>query len=289
MEEVERPEEEGNWRDFTGKGKIAWKTGTSYGFRDAWAVGVNAKYVVAVWVGNADGEGRPGIIGIEAAAPILFDLFGMLNSGAEWFDPPFDDLRQIDVCSRSGMRALDACEEKTSQWIPASGLRTLPCAYHKEVHLDASEKFQVHSDCESPSAMVHKSWFVLPPAEEEYYRNKHADYKPLPPFREDCKAMIQSLLSTKNMEFIYPRHATRIYVPVELDGSPGSTVFEITHRDENVKIHWHLDNQYVGTTETFHQVALRPRAGTHILTAVDENGEQIQQRFEILNREEEKE
>lgn len=75
MNELARPEEDANWEMYSTSQKIAWKTGTSFGFRDAWAVGVTPKYVVGVWVGNADGEGRPGLIGREVAAPIMFDVF----------------------------------------------------------------------------------------------------------------------------------------------------------------------------------------------------------------------
>ena len=69
MEEVMRPGEEGLWQQFSSSQKIAWKTGTSFGFRDAWAIGITPKFVVAVWAGNTDGEGRAGLIGVQTAAP----------------------------------------------------------------------------------------------------------------------------------------------------------------------------------------------------------------------------
>ena len=75
MEEVMRPGEEGLWQEFSSSQQIAWKTGTSFGFRDAWAIGITPKYVVAVWTGNTDGEGRAGLIGVQTSAPIMFDIF----------------------------------------------------------------------------------------------------------------------------------------------------------------------------------------------------------------------
>ena len=78
LKEVNRPEGDDNWEFFDNSKQIAWKTGTSYGFRDAWAIGSTKDYVVGVWVGNADGEGRPGLVGVQAAAPILFDVFHLL-------------------------------------------------------------------------------------------------------------------------------------------------------------------------------------------------------------------
>ena len=75
MEEVMRPGEEGLWQQFSSSQKIAWKTGTSFGFRDAWAIGVTSKYVVAVWAGNTRWRRRAGLIGVQTAAPIMFDIF----------------------------------------------------------------------------------------------------------------------------------------------------------------------------------------------------------------------
>jgi len=78
LKEVNRPEGDENWQFFDSSKEIAWKTGTSFGFRDAWAIGSTKDYVVGVWVGNADGEGRPGLVGLSTAAPILFDVFDVL-------------------------------------------------------------------------------------------------------------------------------------------------------------------------------------------------------------------
>jgi penicillin-binding protein 1C len=71
-------------------GRIAFKTGTSYGYRDAWAVGYDRKVTVGVWVGRPDGTAVPGLIGRLVAAPILFDAYGRLNQEPEaLMTPPF--------------------------------------------------------------------------------------------------------------------------------------------------------------------------------------------------------
>jgi penicillin-binding protein 1C len=86
------------------------------------------------------------------------------------------------------------------------------------------------------------------------------------------------------MEIIYPRPNARIYVPIEIDGSLGEAIFTATHRNTSAKIFWHLDNNYIGTTSEFHQMSLRPSAGKHTLTLVDEQGEEVQVSFEILQK-----
>ena len=161
MREVERPNSEGDWEQFHSSMPIAWKTGTSFGFRDAWAVGVTPKYAVGIWVGNADGEGRPGLVGVRSSAPVLFDVFDLLES-SDWFDPPYDEMLRVPLCAQSGMRAIPHCETD-STWVYKNGLRAPTCTYHQIVHLDQDEKKRVHGDCESPANMIRTSWFVLPP------------------------------------------------------------------------------------------------------------------------------
>ncbi len=282
MVEVERPGDELGWRAFSSARKVAWKTGTSYGFRDAWAVGVTPRHAVGVWVGNADGEGRPGLTGHSAAAPVLFDLFDGLPGGG-FFLPPPDGLEDVDVCSRSGMRAGPHCEALRSELVPAAGLDSPPCSFCRLVHTDAPGSWQVHGDCEEVAAIRSTDWFVLPPAMEVHYRRFHADYRPPPPYRPDCRAALGDAGSAA-LSFVYPREGATVYVPVEMDGTNGRVVFEAAHRDPGARVFWHLDDEYQGETRDLHQMALAPAPGEHVLVLVDERGETVRRRFEALGR-----
>ena len=281
MQEVERPDSEGNWEYFQSSRRVAWKTGTSLGFRDAWAVGTTPKYVVGVWVGNANGEGRPGLIGVEVAAPVLFDIFNLLPAESHWFDPPYDQMSHIPTCTQSGYRATELCPTD-SVWAPVAGLRFGACPYHQLVHLDTTARFQVAADCEQPNKMQHRPWFVLPPVEAYYYRVKHPDYVSVPPFRADCLSAATGRAAP--MQLIYPNAFTRIYVPVNLDGSRSQIVFEVAHQAAETVIYWHLDNEYVGTTRQFHKMTMQPKTGRHTLTVVDANGYRISQDFEVVDK-----
>lgn len=284
MLEVVRPGDEGYWRNFLSSNRVAWKTGTSFGFRDAWAIGCTPKYVVAVWVGNASGEGRQGLTGVTAAAPVLFDIFNALPRQSEWFEMPFDELREVSVCKMSGYRASEVCPTIDSAWIQMEGLRTKPCPYHKIVYLDGAGEYQVHSDCENPSDMLKIPFFILPPSQEAYYKNKNPNYEILPPYRPECLATLTEK-QTQAMELVYPKFATKIYVPTNLNGSLSSVVFEVAHRLQNTTVYWHLDEQFMGQTKEFHQLALNPTEGKHRLVLVDEKGERLERRFEILEKE----
>lgn len=282
MREVERPNSAGDWELFRASRQVAWKTGTSFGFRDAWAAGVTPRYAVGVWVGNADGEGRPGLLGVEMAAPVLFEIFQQLPQETSWFDPPYDDMAEVSVCRQSGFRASEICEADTV-WVPKSSLKASVCTFHQMLHLDPTGLWQVTSDCESPARMQHRAWFILPPVEEFYFKGKNPGYLSPPPFRDDCKGS-QAAQTHTPMQLIYPKHPTRVYVPVDLDGKLGSTVFQVAHRSRSAEIFWHLDGNYLGTTTVFHQMALQPPVGKHTLALVDRDGYRLEQTFEIVGK-----
>lgn len=281
MRSVERPNSEGEWERFGSGKKIAWKTGTSFGFRDAWAVGVTPRYVVGVWAGNADGEGRPGLVGVKAAGPVLFDIFALLKS-PNWFTPPLDEMREVALCEQSGLRALKDCPTDTL-WLGPGRERLRGCHFHQRIHLDISERFRVNSDCRTMREMRPATWFVLPPVEEFYYRNHHPAYRPLPPLHPDCP-VINRPASTQ-IQLIYPPVGAKIIVPVDLDGQLSKTIFRASHRDPSKKIFWHLNQTYLGSTQNFHELALNPPPGKHKLTLIDESGEQTVRSFEILGKE----
>ncbi|MCS6929265.1 MAG: penicillin-binding protein 1C [Saprospiraceae bacterium] len=282
MQRVERPSGAGEWEVFQGSRRVAWKTGTSIGFRDAWAIGVTPQYAVGVWVGNADGEGRPGLIGVEVAAPVLFDVFDLLPYDNQWFEPPYDDMTRAAVCRQSGYRAGPYCEADTN-WIPLKGLMAPTCPYHQLLHLSADGQWQVNNLCASMTEMRHQPWFVLPPLQEHYYTRRNPSYCPPPPLRPDCPLQ-PNTEAHRPMQFIYPRDLRRIYVPIDLDGQPSRVVFQLAHRRPTTQVFWHLDGEYLGATRHFHQMALLPPEGRHVLTVVDENGYRIEQPFEVLSR-----
>jgi len=277
--EVPRPGDEAAWRTYASARRIAWKTGTSFGLRDGWAIGNTSHYTVGVWVGNASGEGRPGLTGSSMAAPLMFALFDGLPP-SPWFDRPTYALRQIEVCGNDGFLVNGDC--RTARvWVPRASHFDVLSPYNLRVHLDARGGLRVSGDCESPGRMVHASWFVLPPAQEYYYRRAHADYRQLPAVRAGCEAAPDA--GHGSLALIYPESNARVLIPRELDGTRGRTVFEAVSRRRDATIYWHLDGQYLGETHTFHQQSLDIDPGEHILTLVDDTGEHLARRFQVLS------
>ena len=276
LQQVNRPEGEENWQFFTHSQPIAWKTGTSFGFKDAWAVGVTPEYAIGVWVGNADGEGRPGLTGIQAAAPVLFDILNELPKKSDWFSVPYDELVEATLCQKSGLLAGVFCEEVLSDFIPKNGMKTHPCTYHQKVFLSASEDLRVNSSCYPMEAMVQKNWFALPPIQEYYYADLHPEYKPLPPFKEDCLRDGEDL-----MQFIFPKKYETILLSKDFDMAVNEVVFRLAHRTPESKVYWYLDSTFLGMTETFHELAVQPLPGDYVLTVVDQEGNEVKQKVHI--------
>lgn len=269
MSGVNRPEEEAAWQEFSSMKQVAWKTGTSYGNRDAWAIGLTPRYAVGVWVGNADGEGRASMTGVGHAAPIMFDIFSMLPAADGWFAEPLEDMETAAVCRRSGHRASPWCyssgDPVDTVHIPRPGIASPLCPYHKPVNYGG----------------ITKGWFVLPPAAEYYYRQAASDYA-VPP----------AVTGSRPLELIYPQHNAVLYLPKGFAGGKTATerfIFRAAHRSDSATMHWHLDNTYLGSTRsasiTGHILTVAPTAGEHRLTIVDNEGNRQRIRFTVLRAE----
>ena len=272
LKEVNRPEEI-DWKSIPSMQTIAWKTGTSYGFRDAWAVGVTPRYAVGVWVGNATGEGKPGLVGAQTAGPVLFDIFNLLPSSS-WFTRPAGIFVEAEVCRKSGHLKGRFCDEMDTLLVLPAGLRTEACPYHHLVTLSADESQRIYENCANTEPTLRKSWFTLPPVWEWYYKQHHPEYKPLPPFKAGCGED-----TFQPMQFIYPPMNARIKLPKQLDGSKGFLTVELAHNNPNATVFWHLDETYQAQTQDFHKISLQPAAGKHSLTAVDGEGNTISTTF----------
>lgn len=274
LKEVNRPEEI-DWKSIPSMQTIAWKTGTSYGFRDAWAVGVTPRYAVGVWVGNATGEGKPGLVGAQTAGPVLFDIFNYLPASS-WFERPTGVFVDAEVCRQSGHLKGRFCEETDTILILPAGLRTDACPYHHLITLSADEKHRVYENCANTEPTLQKSWFTLPPVWEWYYKQHHPEYSPLPPFKAGCGED-----TFQPMQFIYPPINAHIKLPKQLDGSKGFMTVELAHNDPNATLFWHLDDTYLTQTQDFHKISLQPAPGKHSLTAVDGEGNTVSTTFFI--------
>ena len=278
MTGLNRHEEESEWSVFSSMKKIAWKTGTSYGGRDAWAIGVTPLYAVGVWVGNSSGEGRAGVTGVGYAAPVLFDAFSLLDDTA-WFEEPREGTREIPVCSLSGHKATEYCEHVDTIRLPEAGVKSNPCPYHKRIFLDPSGKYRADGGCFPVESLIKKNRFILPPAMEWYYRQCHAGYTSLPPFYPGCNE------SGDKIDIIYPQHGTKIYLPVGFSEKKEKIVIRAAHTRHDASLYWYLGNEFAGETSGSHELAVSPSTGKHILTITDDMGMSVRIAFDVFSHE----
>jgi penicillin-binding protein 1C len=115
---------------------------------------------------------------------------------------------------------------------------------------------------------------------EYYFRQKHPEYKTLPPFMAGCGPD----KSLTVMEFIYPTQGIKIFIPRDHTGGKTRIVAEAVHRNPYKKIFWHLDDKYLTTTRQIHQTEIFADPGIHLLTLVDEDGNSVTSQFSILGR-----
>ncbi len=279
MTELVRPDEYSGNSIFSSTSKIAWKTGTSFGFRDAWAVGLNQKYTVVVWIGNADGEGRPGLTGINVAAPLMFSIFNILTKN-EWFSKPIKNLTNTGICSESGCRASEICPNTKMLTIPFSTLKSTVCSYHKIIHCDSTGQFQVNSNCYPVIKMKHLPYFVLSPIQEFFYKKSHLEFNSSPAIASYC--IDETTIA--NFDLIYPRNGFKIYLPLDENGKKNDLIMNATHKSVHSKLYWYLDKEYIGETSRYHQISVKPNKGRHELVITEEKGKSIKVYFDIIEK-----
>lgn len=278
MSTLRRPDQEGQWETFHSSRRIAWKTGTSFGYRDAWAVGVTPRYTIGVWVGNADGEGRPGVIGLHASAPILFDVLRMLDDNSDWWYTPFPSLTQKITCRESGWLAGSLCQQTDTTYLVKHAEIPAVCSFHASHFTDAQQQYRYEPDCHDDAVLT--KFFVVPTLAETYYKRYNPSYVTVPPLHPDCGTEEHSV---RDLAIVYPRTGSKIYVPYEWDHRKSKAVFSAVHRSNDAHVYWHLDKKFVGKTKEFHQIEIDPVPGMHQLVLQDEYGSVVSTTFEVLS------
>jgi penicillin-binding protein 1C len=279
LTKLQRPDEDGNWQYFNSSSKIAWKTGTSFGHKDAWAIGVTPKYTIGVWIGNASGEGRAGLTGATKAAPVLFDLFNRLRY-CQWFEKPWDALQKTSICKHSGHLASPYCTDLDTSYIASSSQSHQLCPYHKNIFTNQQKTERIAPDCCQCEGLV-SSWFELPPTCAYYYKNHHPEYQNLPPYSHACNEL--NTQSNKPIDIIYPSPQAKVYLPKNMDNVKENLIVKATTMYLDTKLFWHIDDQYLGTTLGEHTLPMNSEIGEHKLSITDELGNRVVRRFWVVN------
>lgn len=270
MKGVQRPIAWEHWKPWR---PVAWKTGTSFGHRDAWSVGTDGRFLVVVWTGNASNEGRPGLIGVEASAPLLFEVFNILPDD-DYFAHLESKRFPVEVCEYSGFKAGRFCVKTCEGFTPKKGLKI--CEFCQPVFLDENG-MRTNRNC--GQVIRDTSWFILPPTMQWYYSQNGGNFPPPPPWNPLCEA---SAMDVKTMMWIYPRTDEVVMRTRDFSGQLGGVVLEMGHQRLHSTCYWFADQQYLGKTEPPHQFQVHLEPGEHLLTVTDDQGESLSTTIRVV-------
>ena len=280
---LSRPGAEYYWECFDNRVPVAWKTGTSYGQKDAWAIGVNGQWTIGVWAGNFTGKGNAALTGHGSAAPLLFTLFNMLTRPGEkaWFDEPLFDLVDVECCAASGYPAGPYCADTFRAKRPRSAYVSGMCPYHRRFLVDKATGREVCSLCWTGVDTEWVTRFVVPPLVKDIFAGtgRRADDVPLhsascPDFQEDDR-----------MALVYPVEGIKIFVPRDFDGVHERIVFTAKHERSATHLFWYLNGRLVGETAGAHECSVDLPPGEYTLTVQDETGLSRSARFSAYRKE----
>lgn len=282
LRELKRPGAEYYWEQYQNQWPLAWKTGTSYGQRDAWAVGVNPQWTIAVWVGNFSGEGNASLGGARCAGPLLFEIFNYLpkDPNHSWFAKPEEDAATLEICLETGFLAGSDCPHHVFVEAPRYMKPLRLCPYHQRIFVSEDEKYQVCSLCWEPGHYHDRERLIYPPEVAQYLRGRGQIVGDLPPHKPDCPGQFsQGWGGRLTLQIVYPQEDARLWVPRDFGGELQKVILRAAHRENQRVIYWYLDNRYLGSTVNRHEQAVELARGWHVLEVVDESGFRDRKRF----------
>ncbi|MDQ3073684.1 MAG: penicillin-binding protein 1C, partial [Bacteroidota bacterium] len=251
----------------SGSPRIAWKTGTSFGKKDAWAIGVTPEYTIGVWLGNFDGEGAPELSGAEMATPLLFDLFHALSSDNEelsWLEAP-RTIGTRNICKETGLAAGPGCSSQTEDMYIRKVSSGKICNLHKEVYVNENESHQYCTDC-LPPGHQHKKTFTQYDPELVLWSAERGIHLDLPPKHNDA---CESRFTGQGPEILSPSDDFEYLV--ESNTSNRVLLQAVAPADVST-LYWYIDNKLYRQAYTNQRIFYAPVPGTHTFTCMDDKG-----------------
>ncbi|RYY39116.1 MAG: penicillin-binding protein 1C [Chitinophagaceae bacterium] len=276
LSQVARPDFPLSWSATEHLPRIAWKTGTSYGRRDAWSIGYNKRFTVGVWVGNFSGQGVPGLSGANSATPLLFRIFNSIdyNNDGEWFARP-DGLGQRIVCSETGLPPGPYCTNKVlDDYLPlVSG--TVACTHMQEVKLSADGSFSYCAACVPATGFSQKHFRIVPPEMQEFYAARNQPYPRIPPHNPACEQVAQGAAPY----ITAPLNGTEYFLE---RGAPEPLQLSARAANDVSRLYWYVNNRYYKSAAPGEKLFFVPDAeGPLKISCTDDKGRNRSIRIEV--------
>jgi len=266
LSKVNRPDFPLNWQSTEHMPKIAWKTGTSYGRRDAWSIGYNKNYTIGVWLGNFSGEGVASLSGANTATPLLFRIFNTIDydSDQEWYRQPADCLSRV-VCSETGLPPADFCTNLISDYFLPLTSPTKTCGHLREVFVSADEKLSYCRSCLPAAGYKKKLYKNYSPDILAYFGERDISFERVPAHNPACEKVFQE----SGPAIISPRNGAEYLIskknpePIQLNCNASSDVG---------KVYWYINNRFHKTSSPAEKQFFMPEEGPVKISCTDDKG-----------------
>jgi penicillin-binding protein 1C len=253
---------------------VAWKTGTSFSFRDAWTAGIFDHYVLVVWVGNFDGTSNPGFVGRTAAAPLFFHIVDALHAREPapaqtcFTRTPGLNLRQVDLCAVSGMIAGPNCPHTVQGWFIPGKSPIATCDVHRKIWIDNATGLRLGAAPQDPATAHAEVCEFWPSDLERLFRAAGVPRVRAPAFA--TPAVIADS-NDSGPSIVSPKKGLIYHVRV---GAGADEVLDLEATAETSREHlrWFVDAAYVGESAPSSAFLWKPQPGRHIIRAVDDAG-----------------
>jgi penicillin-binding protein 1C len=246
--------------------RVAWKTGTSYGRRDAWSIGFDKHYTIGVWVGNMDGTGVPELTGADIATPLLFDLFNSIEYNAaddDWLRQP-EDLDFRLVCSVTGKVPDDFCTDQVMDYFIPGISSTAKCDHEKTVFVSADSSVSYCRNCLPETGYREKLYPNLPGELIVYYEAENIPYQKIPPHNPSCTRIYtanapQITSLTDGMDYIF-------------EGNTGQLALACHAENEVKEVYWYVNDKFYRAAGVHDKVFFTPPEGDIKISCADDKG-----------------
>lgn len=266
LSKINRPDFPLNWTATERMPKIAWKTGTSYGRRDAWSIGYNKKYTIAVWVGNFSGVGAPDLSGAQIATPLLFRLFNTIDydSDEAWFSQPAEcQLRK--VCSETGLVPGPMCENQVTDYFIPLVSSTQQCNRQQDIKTDARELISYCMQCAPSSGYKKKNYTIIEPEMQAWMDERNIPYVKIPPHNPECEKVFKG-----NGPVIQSPLAGNEYF-ISRD-NPEPLLLEAKLGNDVNRIYWYINDQFYKSAAPGEKQFFLPNEGRVKISCTDDKG-----------------
>jgi len=266
LSKITRPDLPDNYANLLRIPHIAWKTGTSYGRRDAWSIGYNKRFTVGVWLGNYNGSGVAELSGASVATPLLFDIFNAIDydSDSTWFSPPADVNFRL-VCSETGMiPGVNCANEIMDEFLPGISSNAI-CTHIKEYIISPDEKISYCTSC-MPAAGYKKKLYPVPDAEYlAFLKSENISLNLPPPHNPLCTRVFTGQppkIVSPNMQSEYL-----------LDLKGGDKIMLQCQASADVQnVYWYINDLFYRAASSNEQLFCTPPKGRVKISCADDMG-----------------